>query len=660
MGYNITQDPRQYEERNKNALLHHLGLKAGKDRIRCPMPWHNDSNPSFGMTDKGRIICTCSELSNSVSLLDACAMVSGIDPKDFVAVMKHAEGLTGDKFLSDKKQPKPRMNGKAHFAPQPDPEAEARRVEQEAADQAKMEWCASQVQHLQMIKGTPAEMYLRDHRGLGWDLPLEFTDLGYMQNFRFREGARSGEAMVAIVRTADGDVCGLQGLYLNTDGTPRLRQDGKKHKYSAGPIGRGHVTLKSPVTSDTVAIAEGIETGLTRLLAGPATIHVTLGKLRNTLSEGASGRVEIIADVDKTIEARKLAREVARKSPKRLRSYAVTVPRLIGDKADLNDLLQEEGSEAVQLVVDDADRITSRKRSGDVEELDVGSDEEIAQRVLQNMEDMLGRVQFCEGHAWAFDGRIWEQIDNSRLSRQITRFDGAYYDTPSGSIGRVSMTSNKVKSVRELMFSKAANDDFFKNAPEGIPCLNCFISFQKQPDGSFEPVARMHARKQRARHIVNATWPAPDADERMPGSDLMKLMNGLFDAQVTKDLFAEEGETITDEQAQKDLQDRQDLIFEIAATAALGRGTSLRHPTAVLFLGRGGAGKSTVAEVTQSLIPAKHRASVPPSKMGQDYFVAKLQGKALNVAEEASERDLQGDAFKRIITGNTCHARLPF
>jgi hypothetical protein len=62
------------------------------------------------------------------------------------------------------------------------------------------------------------------------------------------------------------------------------------------------------------------------------------------------------SDSLRTAVARRLAREYARK---RLPAYVVTVPDVLGPKADLNDALQEMGETAVLMAVEDAENITT-------------------------------------------------------------------------------------------------------------------------------------------------------------------------------------------------------------------------------------------------------------------------------------------------------------
>ncbi len=440
--------------------------------------------------------------------------------------------------------------------------------------------------------------------------------------------AQKSKALVAVVTDDDGKVVGFQGTLLTPNGQPVHDKNGKKRKLSSGYISDGLVQIKNKLSTGTIAIAEGLETGLTRLSAGPAEIRVCLGSIRPDTTQANAGRVEIIADSDKVQDCRQIARKFAAENPN-TRVHVVTVPASLGEKADLNDLLQDMGSRAVAAAVDDADRIFARQRRANVEQLIRGSDEEIADRVLENLEDLFGRIVITEGTVWTFDGKLWIALDDNRFTRAIARFDGATYPTPGGKLGEVKITSSKAKSVKVLAMSKRDDDGFFENAPLGITCDSGFVVFDHDADcGVFVPRLEPHARKHRARHAVRGQWPVADSDARLKGSDLMKLLDGLFSAKATHLRLQHEAPNLEMnlERAEQDKIARIELILQTAAAAALGIGTQMKHPQALIWIGSGGAGKSTTRKVISSLISANALQSVPPAKMGQDYFVATCEG----------------------------------
>ena len=667
----VTERLRRVEKANADRILAAIGANSqvGKRHQCCPFPDHEDSNPSFRYDpDSGLVFCTCLE-KQGASLTDALMKARGL--ADFNAAVRAIEAITGEQIFDDgppQKQSKPGEQPDAEGSDDVDEQAVQREIEDTAQAVAaaeekagKIAWVQGEVAKMHALPGTPAEQYLGEVRGLT-GVDLDHDSLRYAPEFRCKPGGKKSKALVAVVTDGDGNVVGMQGTLLEATGQPVRSENGKKIKLSAGFISDGAVRIKNKLGTGTVAISEGLETGLTRLFAGPAEIRVCLGPIRPETTRANAGRIEIIADSDKAQECRQIARQLAAENPN-ARVHVVTVPASLGEKADLNDLLQDMGQRAVAAAVDDADRIHARQRRANVEQLIRGSDEEIADRVLENLEDLFGRIVITEGTVWTFDGKLWAALNDNRLTRAIARFDGATYPTPSNSIGEVKITSSKAKSVKALLMSKRDDEGFFDDAPLGITCDSGFIVFDRDADtGVFAPRLEPHARKHRARHAVRGQWPVRDADMRLRGSDVMKLLGGLFSAEATLRRLQHEAPNleIDLESAERDKSARIELILQTAAAAALGIGTQMKHPQALIWIGPGGAGKSTTRKVISSLISADALQSVPPAKMGQDYFVSILRGCALNVAEETSDRDLSGDALKKVITGDVCHARLPY
>ncbi len=669
---NLTDKLRTAERRNADKILNAIGAapQYPNTHASCPLPGHDDNNPSFRYDpESGRCFCSCRP--QGVSLTDVVAEIRGINTGDkpgFISAVKAVEEITGETILTQSMNGRAKPNGK----PTPEQEAQAKQAEQEQAEadaerkaeaERKRQWIEGELQRMVPITGAPAETYLRQHRGLT-DIDLRFDDLGFMGDFRCKPDGKAAPAMVAVVRTPDGAIVGMQGTLLNADGSPKRDAKDGKIKLSSGALRDGFVTLKHPSATCT-AIAEGIETGLTRLVAGPAEVRVCLGSVRPVAFENTAGRVEIIADVDKTSKARMAARELAQ-SNKSVSAFVVAVPPATGRTADLNDLLDEMGPGNVICAIDDADRIHARQNRGNVEQLEIGSDGEVAGLTLERIENLFGSTVFSEGDIWHFDGRIWQPLEGGRLDRHVHGFDGATYSTPAGSPGRYLITSQKVRSVLDLMRAKRDNESFFADGELGIACSNCFIALQKQPDGSFQPIAKPHMRGQRARHLVVGEWyPDQDIEGRLENSDLQRLLDGMFDAGKTRKRLRADapGIEFSEHDAEVDSLQRVQLVLEAAALAALGYGTRIKHPKAQIWHGPGGAGKSTMRKVISALVDPRAIAAIPPNQMGGDankFMVAGLRGVALNAAEEVGGRSLGAETFKRVVTGDVTTAEHKF
>src|SRR5579864_4960453 len=104
----------------------------------------------------------------------------------------------------------------------------------------------------------------------------------------------------------------------------------------------------------------------------------------------------------------------------------------------------------------------------------------------------------------------------------------------------------------------------------GINCENGFIRF----DHTGKPELLPHARRWRQRHVVRGRWPSKrDAAER-ERSDLARYLH---------DAFADDPDAI----------EKVNLLSEVAGCIALGHGTRIRNPKAiVVFSEEGATGKS--------------------------------------------------------------------
>jgi hypothetical protein len=306
-------------------------------------------------------------------------------------------------------------------------ESEANTAQRESNEQARREraekiaWCRQEWERAVAIEGTLAERYFTEHRCLRAPWP---SGLRYSSAFRLTPNSQPKPAVVAAVSNTENEIVALHAIYLDPQ-TGRKAPDSKgRAKFSYGPVNEGSVVLRGPGQARALVIAEGIETGLTRWLVGPADIHICAGNVRMIEPANHHTRVEVIADADKVKKARQLARKYDANGRK---AYTVTVPKFLGDTADLNDLLLLLGESAVMQAVEDAERIRSTKRDPSDYHLSLGSDVEIAHMTLEILEDVYGPVIVAEGQIWAFAHTHFAPLDSARLRRLVHQADGAFY-----------------------------------------------------------------------------------------------------------------------------------------------------------------------------------------------------------------------------------------
>jgi phage/plasmid-associated DNA primase len=511
-----------------------------------------------------------------------------------------------------------------------------------AAERAEtIAWVRQQIDTAQPVTGTPGERYLIEHRGLRppWPASLLWSD-GYQIN----PHASPRPCLMAIVTNSANDIVAVQSTEIDSR-TSNKSQRTDAPRRSRGPISEGAVFLgdrREP--SPTLVLGEGVETVLTRCSIGPCDSYACLGAVRFVEPERHHRRVEILADTDKREEARRLAREYSKRG---LSTFVVTVPDSLGTKADLNDALRQLGSNAVLMAIEDAERFVEEpNRYGSPRfDLEIGSDIEIARKVVERLEDLYGPIIVCEGRLWRFDKTHWAALDHDHVVRFIHRADGTQYVDSAGNFQVVKLNKNRVGSIIDAAMKYRNQSDFFDNRPSGINCESGFIQIDHSGNGTLLP----HARQWRQRHVVRGKWPGSQNSAEFESSLLAKFLRqaavGNSDAEPDSD-------------AVTDAADKIKLLGEVAGSVALGYGTRLRNPKAIVAYSEDGAtGKSTYLKLLRALPNPDAVASVPPSKFGDEKYAFRLIGKILNAADELHDRALRTDVFKGMITGEPVPAR---
>jgi hypothetical protein len=224
---------------------------------------------------------------------------------------------------------------------------------------------------------TPGERYLIEHRKLptggSWQAMLadgftvRFATGGVLPEKSGKQRPL-GPMIIARITMPNGKVCGYQVLPLDTDGR-------KSGSFIVGkvPPGVSAIRLRSNVSKGAslpvLVLAEGLETGLSRLvpgLPGPVMLEVTCGPLRAAvekrvaamakllLKQGSGSpdytrvwaRIELLVDRDQipdTLIAAQMLNAATGIAVARL----TAPPEVAGRNADLNDVLQALGPTGV-------------------------------------------------------------------------------------------------------------------------------------------------------------------------------------------------------------------------------------------------------------------------------------------------------------------------
>ena len=106
----------------------------------------------------------------------------------------------------------------------------------------------------------------------------------------------------------------------------------------------------------------------------------------------------------------------------------------------------------------------------------IGSDIELARRIVERLEELYGPVIVSEGRVWRFDRTHWAALDDDHLVRFVHRADGALYLDPNGDIKVVRLNKSWVTSILDAAMKYRQQPGFFDERPCGINCRFRFHS----------------------------------------------------------------------------------------------------------------------------------------------------------------------------------------
>jgi putative DNA primase/helicase len=216
--------------------------------------------------------------------------------------------------------------------------AEAQQLEE---DRKKIARAASMWARSVSMAGTIAEQYVRETR----QIPVET----WPDSVRFDPIQR---ALIVAATNEEGELRGVQCIYLTPDADNVRREDGRKIKLSFGPQNSAAVRLPGS-KQGPLLLAEGPETGLSVWASTGYETWIALGQISKLTPQG--DRLTILCRDDDP--PRKTRGGHVRSSNKALDGWrregvkiaeAYPWPIRRGDKTDFNDLIKELGPESVR------------------------------------------------------------------------------------------------------------------------------------------------------------------------------------------------------------------------------------------------------------------------------------------------------------------------
>ena len=269
-----------------------------------------------------------------------------------------------------------------------------------------------------------------------------------------------------------------------------------------------------------------------------------------------------------------------------------------------------------------------------VEALGHGSEQCIADAVVQVWDTLgEGTLLYDRNRLWSFDGIRWIETSEYPLSELLRNFDGHQFVSgrnADGSIrfGVVKVSNRLYDSILSIIRRNHWNEDFFNDAPIGLAFEDGFLDARTLTLKPNHP-------DNRALTSVPMVWQASD--------DTPVLWD-----ETLHDIFA----------GDPDADAKIHLLEEFVGVGLLGAATKLQR--ALVLLGAGANGKSTVLEVIEHIFrwSGAKTTALAPQNMENEYNRDMLAGARLNVCNEMPESDiLVGSAVKATISGDIQTAR---
>ncbi len=226
-------------------------------------------------------------------------------------------------------------------------------------------------------------------------------------------------------------------------------------------------------------------------------------------------------------------------------------------------------------------------------------------------------------------GRLWSYDDKS----------GIWRDTPLSKVGvaiskkyvgeKLCRRESDYKAIASHAYNVLEQSGFFESAPKGLHIPAGFIFV----DGK-------HMKQEKPRHEHRARFRLDITPDISREPELL--------LSILQDAFAG--------------NNPEEQIRQLRMLTGLALfGLQAKEQRAVLLYGEAGSGKSLFLKLLEALVPKEYRTSVSPLHMDNDYKIAALAGKLLNLVPEIDkEKSVPSAEFKSITGGDTVSAREPY
>ena len=263
--------------------------------------------------------------------------------------------------------------------------------------------------------------------------------------------------------------------------------------------------------------------------------------------------------------------------------------------------------------------------------LKLGSQPEIAEKVLETLEGKGPRIVFDRGNLFQYTPEvgIWRQIRPEEIRKLVHAMDGVGVNTGTNKDGSMRITPLKIthrwaEDILAIIRDQRAKPGFFDKNTRGVAFRNGFFS---PPLGFLE-----HSPDNRT------TFCLPfDYEKDLKPTMFLRFLQECFAYDVM------------------DMDERVQVLREFFGIALCGMSTVYQQ--ALLLVGSGANGKSVLLETISKLFPSGTITAIPPHEMDKPHNKARLAGARINLVTELQEADiLSSEAFKAVVDGSVMEA----
>lgn len=244
-----------------------------------------------------------------------------------------------------------------------------------------------------------------------------------------------------------------------------------------------------------------------------------------------------------------------------------------------------------------------------------------------------GELVFADGELHQYDAArgIYVPVPRHEQSCIVQSFAGMWVSAGEGKKPPpLKIRDTDVRGSLKCAWDLVAQPEFFAQAPSGIVFADCFVQVTAQ--GIF----------------TLANGPERRAKFGYPFGYVPNAMPQQF-CQFLASVFANDLE----------MQPKSELLLQYAGASLLGFVT--RFQRAIVCKGEGANGKSVLLKILEAAMPAGSTCAVAPQTWDDEYRIAMMAGKRLNLLSELPEADiLASEKFKAIVAGDSTTGRSPY